>query len=284
VRDEREEVRARLMSAAVDSAGLVGAILGPTLERSDDASIGRARLASVLASRAFHPVFQPIVVLGDRSIIGYEALTRFDDETRPDLRFAEAARFSLGAEYELAAVEAALHGARDLPPEMWLAVNVSPELVIEGARLTAILRQSTRKIVIELTEHAAIDDYAAARTAIDDVRGVADIAIDDAGAGFASLRHILELRPNLVKLDVSLTRGIEADPLRQSLIAGLVHFAGTAGFALLGEAIETEAEAATLGGLGVELGQGYLFGRPGVLTKPPPRAAARRRTRVNVHA
>jgi EAL domain-containing protein (putative c-di-GMP-specific phosphodiesterase class I) len=117
-------------------------------------------------------------------------------------------------------------------------------------------------MVLELTEHAVIDDYAAARAAIDPIRALADIAIDDAGAGFASLRHILELRPRIVKLDVSLTRGIESDALRQSLVAGLVHFAGTAGFHLLGEAIETEAEAASLETLGVQLGQGFLFGRP----------------------
>jgi EAL domain-containing protein (putative c-di-GMP-specific phosphodiesterase class I) len=134
--------------------------------------------------------------------------------------------------------------------------------VIEGGRLAALLRKVSRKVVLELTEHAAVDDYPAARAAIDRIRPLADVAIDDAGAGFASLRHILELRPNLVKLDASLTRGIESDPLRQALIAGLVHFAGTAGFALLGEAIETEPEAAALYALGVEYGQGYLFGRP----------------------
>jgi len=262
VRDGREEARARLLSAAVDAAGLVGAILGPTLERSDEASLGRARLASVLAGRAFHAVFQPIVVLRDRSIVGYEALTRFDDGTRPDLRFAEAARFGLGPDYELAAVEVALAASKALPPDVWLAVNLSPALLVEGTRLRAVLSRTSHKMVLEVTEHAVIDDYAAARAAIDRIRPLADIAIDDAGAGFASLRHILELRPKIVKLDVSLTRGIESDPLRQSLVAGLVHFAGTAGFHLLGEAIETEAEAASLAALGVQLGQGYLFGQP----------------------
>jgi EAL domain-containing protein (putative c-di-GMP-specific phosphodiesterase class I)/ActR/RegA family two-component response regulator len=261
-RNPREETRARILSAAGDSARLVGAIIGPALERSEEASTGRARLAHVLAHRAFGVVFQPLVKLSDRSVIGYEGLTRFADGARPDLRFAEAARSGLGREYELAAVEVQLEVARALPPQAWLTVNVSPDLVIEGGRLAALLHGVSRKVVLELTEHVAIEDYRAARAAIDRIRPLADVAIDDAGAGFASLRHILELRPNLVKLDASLTRGIETDPLRQALIAGLVHFAGTAGFALLGEAIETEPEAVTLSALGVEYGQGYLFGRP----------------------
>ena len=261
-RNAREEARARILSAAGDSARLVGAIIGPALERSEEASIGRARLVQVLADRAFRAVFQPLVKLRDRSVVGYEGLTRFADGARPELRFAEAARSGLGRDYELAAVEVQLDAARALPPEAWVTVNVSPDLVIEGVRLAALLHGISRKVVLELTEHAAIEDYGAARAAIDRIRPLADVAIDDAGAGFASLRHILELRPNLVKLDASLTRGIESDPLRQALIAGLVHFAGTAGFALLGEAIETEPEAATLSALGVEFGQGYLFGRP----------------------
>ena len=91
------------------------------------------------------------------------------------------------------------------------------------------------------------------------------VSVDDAGAGFASLRHILELKPDFVKLDVALVRGIEADPARQALIVGLCHFAARTGAILIAEGIETAAEAETVRGLGVPFGQGYLLGRPGPL-------------------
>jgi EAL domain-containing protein (putative c-di-GMP-specific phosphodiesterase class I) len=216
----------------------------------------------VLAERAFAPVFQPIVTMATRKLVGYEALTRFADGTPPDQRFAEAARFGLGLEYEVATIERSLSAARALPPDAWLTINASPDLLVEGRLIAALLAETARRIILEVTEHAPVDDYVQLRAAIDRLRPVAGLAVDDAGAGYASLRHILELGPGLVKLDAALIRGIESDPVRQSLVAGLVHFAATAGFDLLGEAVETEAEAQQLSLLGVGLGQGYLFGRP----------------------
>ncbi len=260
-RRDGEGARAGLLSGAIDAARLVGAALAPA-ERQLGASPQREHLAGILADRAFAPVFQPIVRLASGDVVGHEALTRYDDGTRPDLRFAEAARVGLGLDYEVAALALSIEASRRLPGGTWLSVNVSPALIVEGQRLAALLEGTSRAIVLELTEHAVIDDYPTVRGALDRLRPLARVAVDDAGAGFASLRHILELRPDLVKLDISLTRGIEADPIRQSLIAGLAHFATTAGFDLLGEAIETKAEADSLKSLGVGLGQGFLFGRP----------------------
>ena len=88
------------------------------------------------------------------------------------------------------------------------------------------------------------------------------LAVDDAGAGFASLRHILELRPDFVKLDIGLVRGVNADPARAAMVAGVCHFASVTGTRLIAEGVETQAEADSLRVLGVELAQGYLFGRP----------------------
>jgi len=257
-----EAARAGLLSGAIDAARLVSAVLAPAHERSEEFSRDRDHLAGILAELAFAPVFQPIVGLPGGEIVGHEALTRFSDGTPPQVRFAEAVLAGLGLEFELATLNAAIEASRILPSDTWLAVNVSPELVIEGHRLESLLKRASRSFVLELTEHAAIEDYPTVRAALDRLRSLARVAVDDAGAGFASLRHILELGPNLVKLDVSLTRGIEADPIRQALIAGLVHFAATAGFDLLGEAIETQAEADTLASLGVGLGQGFLYGHP----------------------
>jgi EAL domain-containing protein (putative c-di-GMP-specific phosphodiesterase class I) len=115
-------------------------------------------------------------------------------------------------------------------------------------------------VICEITEHVAIEDYPAIRSALERLAGIR-VAVDDAGAGFASFRHILELRPSFVKLDRSLVAGIDGDPVRQALIAGMRHFALAAGCFLVAEGIETEAELATLRELEVPLGQGYLLGR-----------------------
>ncbi len=173
-------------------------------------------------AQEFHPVFQPIVDLESLAIVGYEALTRFTDGTRPDLRFTEAASVGLGHDYELAAIEAALAAASHLPEGAFLTLNMSPGLVLEsGRRLRKMIRATSRRLILELTEHVPIDDYAALRKAIGTL-GDVELAVDDAGAGYASLRHILELRPTFAKLDISLVRGIDADELRQALVAGLV--------------------------------------------------------------
>ena len=117
-------------------------------------------------------------------------------------------------------------------------------------------------IILELTEHARIEDYDGLRDALASYGSGVRLAIDDAGAGYASLRHILELRPAFVKLDLSIVRGIEADPVRQALVSGLVYFAAKTGSELIAEGVETDEEANILVDLGIRFGQGYLLGRP----------------------
>ena len=254
--------KAGLLAAAIDYASILSVVVGPALaDRRDIAEI-RSRLEEVLTRREFHPVFQPIVDLASREIVGYEALTRFTDGTRPDLRFTEAALVELGPDYELAAIEAALTAASRLPGEAFLTLNVSPGVLLgSGRRLRELIGATSRRLILELTEHVPIDDYAALREAIEKL-GDVGIAVDDAGAGYTSLRHILELRPTFAKLDLSLVRGIETDELRQALAAGLDYFAMRSGFHLIAEGVESEDEAAALRRLGVEFAQGYLFGRP----------------------
>jgi EAL domain-containing protein (putative c-di-GMP-specific phosphodiesterase class I) len=116
--------------------------------------------------------------------------------------------------------------------------------------------------VLELTEREPIDDYNAFRRAIAGLDVAVDWAVDDAGAGYASLRHIIELRPRYVKLDRGLVTGVNADPIRQSLVAGMLHFATGVGVEIIAEGVETQAERLTLQELGVGLGQGFLFARP----------------------
>lgn len=254
--------KSSLLAATIDYANILSAVAGPALGERRDSMERRARLETALAARAFHPVFQPIVDFGSRRVVGYEALTRFADGTRPDVRFVEARSVGLGDAYELGAIGAALAAAQHLPGDAFVSLNLSPGLVLEGSdRLSRIIRAPGRRLVLEITEHVPIEDYAALRTAIDKLDDI-ELAVDDAGAGFASFRHILELRPTFAKLDISLVRGIEMDELRQALVAGLDYFALRSGCHLIAEGVETEDEAATLERLGVEFGQGYLFGRP----------------------
>jgi EAL domain-containing protein (putative c-di-GMP-specific phosphodiesterase class I) len=202
-------------------------------------------------------------------VVGYEALTRFTDGTPPDLRFAQAAAAGLGLELEAATMHAALSSATELPEGCWLSLNASPELILEHDRIAGLLPVGAgRPVVLEVTEHAAVEDYGALREAVATLGQGVRIAVDDAGAGFASLRHVIELKPDFVKLDIGLIRGVDEDGARQALVAGMVHFASLTGCALVAEGIETEQELDALGRLGIPLGQGFLLGRPRRLPDP----------------
>jgi EAL domain-containing protein (putative c-di-GMP-specific phosphodiesterase class I)/FixJ family two-component response regulator len=253
---------ARRMPLFLEVADVTAALLHADLQADQEQMRARASLEAIIAGQAFTPHFQPLVSLADRAVVGYEALTRFADGTPPDIRFAEAERLGLGHELELATLRAALQAAASLPSATFLALNVSPSLVLVGEDLGLALAARAQELVLEITEHARIDDYAALRAALCRIDPPVKVAVDDAGSGYASLAHILALRPAHVKLDLSWIRDIETDPARQALVAGLVHFAAEVGCDLIGEGIETEAELRTLRRLGVPLGQGFLFGRP----------------------
>jgi EAL domain-containing protein (putative c-di-GMP-specific phosphodiesterase class I)/CheY-like chemotaxis protein len=213
----------------------------------------------------FSMVFQRIVDLRGGRIVGYEALARFAGEPSrpPDVWFREAAAVGLGLELERLAVCKALERLSSLAPELFLSVNASPELVTSAGFLTALEGAATERIVVEITEHAPVHDYARLARALDVLRdrGVR-VAIDDAGAGFASLRHILELAPNFIKLDLSITRDICTRQASRSLAAALVTFAHGIDAMLIAEGVETTEQLGALDLLGVPLAQGYYLGRP----------------------
>jgi PAS domain S-box-containing protein len=243
-------------------ASILGAQLAPKLEGRRRDAAGRAVIQGVLDTSAFGPFFQPIVDLTTGAVIGHEALTRFSDGVPPDARFAAANRAGLAIELEVATLKAALDAAGDcLPPGAYLSLNASPAL-IRSRSMHALLAGVERSIVIEITEHVAIDDYATLRAELAALGPRVRLAVDDAGAGYASFRHILELAPDLVKLDIGLIRGIDGDPARQALIAGMAYFAAQRAIRLIAEGIETSAELATLRSLGIPYGQGYLLGWP----------------------
>jgi EAL domain-containing protein (putative c-di-GMP-specific phosphodiesterase class I)/DNA-binding NarL/FixJ family response regulator len=225
----------------------------------------RARIRRVLERAELEIVFQPIVALDSRDIVGYEALSRFAGAPHrgPEAWFAEAHEVGLGPELELLAIRIACEESSALPAGAFMAVNVSPATAERPDLLTVLAACRVNEVVLEVTEHARVDDYPRFRVAIERVREMgARLAVDDAGAGFASLRHILELDAELIKLDGSLTRSLEDDPRRRSLASALIEFGRESGASVLAEHIESELQLIELRRLGVEYGQGYHLGRP----------------------
>lgn len=240
------------------------------LERVRRSRSDLERVQRLLAEPAsFGPVFQPIVDLGTGRLVGYEALTRFADGTRPDAMFALAARCGLGPQMEAAAVSAALAHARRHGVGVPVWVNVSPASLGSAHMREALLDYAADQLVVEITEHAVVADYDVLNDHLVALRehGVR-VAVDDAGAGYASLQHILRLRPDVIKLDLGLIRDIEDDPVRQALAHSLGAFGRSIGSQVLAEGIESRSELDALHRLGVDLGQGYLLARPGPLPGP----------------
>lgn len=230
-----------------------------------------ARVRNVLQHPAdcLQVVFQPIV--GAHGVIdGVEALSRFSIEPRrtPDEWFAEAEEVGLAVELELLAVRCAV-AQLDQLPDGYLAVNVSPAtlLAFDPADVGAGGSDIAPRLVLELTEHIAIEAYDPLRAAIDRLRraGVR-IAVDDAGAGYASLQHILEIRPDFIKLDRSMVAGIATDPIRRALVSAVADFSSNIGAEVIAEGVEETADLHALRTVGVRWVQGYLLARPG----PPP--------------
>lgn len=229
-------------------------------------SARRSAVSTALAQRLVAVELQPIVDVQapEPTLVGAEALARvrLAPERPPDAWFADARRAGLAAELHLAALEAALAAAGALPPGAFLAVNVDPG-ALANAELVARLAAVRRPLVVELTEHVAIDNYPLLRERIAGLRaGGVRIALDDTGAGHSSLTHLVQLAPDLIKLDLQLVVGADADPVRRALLAAVVAFAREIGAKVIAEGIETPGELAALRALGVDYGQGYLLGRP----------------------
>jgi EAL domain-containing protein (putative c-di-GMP-specific phosphodiesterase class I)/DNA-binding NarL/FixJ family response regulator len=240
-------------------------------KRSEERSQRREeRVRRALDEDVLHTVFQPICTLAG-STVGAEALARFrGPPSRGPVRwFAEADEVGLLRELELAAVRAALAALPALPDHVYLSVNVSPGTLATPGFLRLIAASDGARVVVEITEHARIHDYESLQESLVAVRELgARVAIDDAGAGFASLRHILRLEPEFIKLDRTLIDGIEGDRSRQALAAGLISFAEKIDATIVAEGIERPAEVDALAELGVRYGQGFFFARPAPLPLP----------------
>jgi PAS domain S-box-containing protein len=225
----------------------------------------RRRLRDLLADPAVTIALQPIVDLGTGRLAGVEALARFADGRGPDEWFGDARATGMSCELDRLTFGAALDLLPNLPPRCYLSVNASPELLIQSSIVDELLATTVPldRLVIEVTEHVKISSYPDLLAALAKLRqrGVR-LAIDDTGAGYASFNHVLQLRPDVIKIDRSLIADITGDPARRSLVTALVLLALDLGATVTGEGVETPSELETLATLGVDCGQGYLLGRP----------------------
>ncbi len=243
-------------------ASAAAVILEPTVEAQQRQAEIEARLGPVVAEGGPTVMLQPIVDLASGRRVGVEALSRFprDWGRAPDVCFEEAHSVGQGHRLELLALERALQ--RSAGVSGYVAVNLSPATVLTEDCARLLDRAPLERMLLELSEHEAVEDYDVLLAALAPYRerGLR-IAIDDVGAGFSSLRHIVLTAPDVIKLDRSLVAGVAADHVLSTLIRSLVDFAHGCRAGVVAEGIETAQDAAVLRGLGVDYGQGWWFGK-----------------------
>lgn len=226
------------------------------------------RFGPVLSGGGPLVVLQPIVELNGGRRTGAEALSRFPSgwSRPPDVCFAEAHSIGRGDELELLALErAAAHLDR---VDGYVSMNVSPGTLLTPECVALLRALPLDRVLLELSEHDPVEDYEALEIALAPLRGAGmRLAIDDVGAGFSSLRHIVVTQPDVIKLDRSIVLGVGADEVLSTLVGSLVQFGHGCGARVVAEGVETERDAEALLALGVDDGQGWHFGRPG-----PPEA------------
>jgi EAL domain-containing protein (putative c-di-GMP-specific phosphodiesterase class I) len=229
----------------------------------------RKRITHVLKLDKVYALYQPVYALADRRVAGFECLSRFDAEPKqgPEFWFAEAASVGLGPELELGALRRALPALERLPKATPVSFNVSSQLLLDG-RLERELAAGegarfAGRLVLEIAEHETVKEHERLVSALEPLRRLGvRVAIDDFGAGYASFRHIVRLAPDVIKLDLRLTRDIDHDPARRALAAALIRYAREASAEIIAEGVETQAELDTLLALGIAKAQGYFFGKP----------------------
>jgi len=223
-----------------------------------------SRLGPVIEAGGPDVVLQPIVNLAGGHRIGAEALSRFPAQwaMAPDICFAQAHSVGLGDQLELLAIERAAGFLEQVSG--YVALNVSPGTAMTVAFAELMARLPVQRVLLELSEHAQVEDYTALGAALEGPRSRGmRLAIDDVGAGFSSLRHIVLTSPEVIKLDRTLVHGVSADPVLRTLVRSLVEFGHGCGASVVAEGVETDTDAQTLLELGVDHGQGWHFGRPG---------------------
>ncbi|WP_336922352.1 EAL domain-containing protein [Aquipuribacter sp. SD81] len=207
-------------------------------------------------------LLQPIVDIATGRRVGAEALSRFPAEWQltPDVVFAQAHGVGRGHHLELLALQRAAAHLAAVPG--YVSMNVSPATLLTPELLALLEGMPVERVLLELSEHDAVEDYDALRAALRPLRrrGMR-LAVDDVGAGFSSLRHIVVTEPDVIKLDRSIVDGVSREPVLRSLVRSLVDFAAGLGAVVVAEGVEVAEDAAALHDLRVGYGQGWFWGR-----------------------
>src|SRR5688572_13698373 len=249
-------------------AAAAAVIIEPEVRSQERRSEISDRLEPLIAQGGPVVVLQPIVDLASGARVGAEALSRFPAEwaMAPDVCFAEAHSVGLGHVLELLALERAAEHLSAV--DGYVAMNVSPATLLTPECGDLLGRLPLERVLLELSEHDQVEDYAALTATLAPFRAAGlRLAIDDVGAGFSSLRHIVVTSPDVIKIDRSIVTGLDSDPVRTKLVQSLLEFGHGCGVDVVAEGVETAAEATALRVLGVDHGQGWHYGRPG-----PPEA------------
>ncbi|MEE6138103.1 EAL domain-containing protein [Mycobacterium sp. 050128] len=245
-------------------ADLIGALMELPVDSTKIRAEQREGIRRVVAERDFEVIFQAVHDVSTGKVVGVEALARFPCEPfRPDLVFGQAALLGLDIELETAVIARVLSLLPQLPKDGFVAVNISPSAALLTPWTELLAEVDPSRLVLEITEHDAVENY----DALDEVleacraRGMR-VAVDDVGAGFSSFSHVLELAPEFIKIDQSITRNIDADDARRRLAQSIAEFAGQIGATVIAEGVESQGELDAISAAGIPWAQGYHLSRP----------------------
>ena len=239
-------------------------VLNRAREKDAELATARERIGAMLDGQAVTMFHQPIHRLSDGKPVGVECLARFPDLTKrgPQAWFDDAMKTGLGEELELTAVRCAVESIEAIPEGIFAGINASPATILSGRLRAAVEQVEGAAIVIEITDHAEVAADPAFHREIEALRAFARIAIDDMGSGLADLEALSMLKPDILKLNMALTRGAGHDPGHRAIAGAFAQFAAETGALLVAEGIESAVEAEMMRELGVAYGQGYHFARP----------------------
>lgn len=248
-------------------------------QKENEARVHAQHLRQILDGEQISTVYQPVVDMVEQRVIGFEALTRLPREQfqTPDLLFKVAQEQGVLWELERICRQRALENLPPLEKGQALFLNVEPDSIYDPHLHQAGFLRDLEKagldrgsIVLEITEHAAVSDFAALRRALDNLRGMGfRLAMDDVGAGYSGLQGIAEMRPDYLKADMTLVRDMHLDPFKRELMNTIRRFTDKTGIILVAEGVECIAELNSLAEAGVRCAQGFLFARPGSPPEQP---------------
>ncbi len=261
----RQARRWRQLETEVRAVRASSALLpGLSITPEDHAGLpGRVDVLRLIGAAEMQVALQPVLDLATGATVGQEALARFAGRIPTDRWFRAAGLHGLGLELERETLSRALDRVADLTGEQFLAINASPASLRDPQVLALMHAADLSRVVVEITEHDAVDDYEDTRLVLASLRRAgARIAVDDVGAGFASLLHVLLLQPDVVKLDTSLIRDVHESPRQLAIVRALVTFSDEVGAVVLAEGVEVAEQVPALLAAGVTLGQGWHLGVP----------------------